>query len=218
MYSMCYINNFYLLLFFTISYLLGSFPTGYLIAKKFTGKDIRKRESKNVGALNVMRVTGSIPLFLFTAIVDIGKGALAVFIPQKLSFLGYNIIWAISGAALGAVLGHCFSLYFLLKEGKFFGGKAQASLIGILALLNFKWLLLPWAGVALLFIISTQTFFFGQFFGNIFLPIIAYFLAPDYFWPCFLIALPIFVRQWPHFFPALKGERPKWYWRKKEHV
>jgi len=42
---------------------LGSFPTAFLIVKKSTGKDIRKEESKNVGALNVMRVTGKPHLF-----------------------------------------------------------------------------------------------------------------------------------------------------------
>lgn len=208
---------FYLILIFIIAYLMGSFPTAYLVTKKFTGKDVRKGGTENVGALNVMRVTGKVPLFLLTAIIDIGKGALAVFLSQRFSFLGSDLIWATTLAGFGVVLGHCFSIYFKVKEGRFSGGKAQASLIGILAIVNFKWLLLPWAGIAILFIVATQTFFFGQFIGNIFLPLIAYFLVPEYFWLCLLIALPIFVRQWPHLFPALKGVRPKWYWKEKKN-
>jgi glycerol-3-phosphate acyltransferase PlsY len=208
-------NSLYPLFYFLISYLLGSFPTAYLVTKKFAGIDIREEESKNVGAMNVMRITGKPLLFLLVAAVDIGKGAFSVWLPQKLSFLGYDLILATTISAFGVVLGHCFSIYFKIKEGKFSGGKAQASLIGVLALLNFKWLFLPWAGIAILFVISTQTLFFGQFMGNIFLLPISYLLVPEYFWACLLMALPIFIKQWPHFIPALKGARPKWYFKKK---
>jgi hypothetical protein len=51
--------------------------------------------------------------------------------------------------------------------------------------------------------------------GNIFLPLIGYFLVPEYFLLCVLIAIPIFIKQWPHFIPVLKGARPKWYFRGK---
>jgi hypothetical protein len=49
--------------------------------------------------------------------------------------------------------------------------------------------------------------------GNILLPLIAYSLSPDYFWACLLMAIPIFIKQWPSVIPALKGEIPKWYYR-----
>lgn len=211
-------NIFYSILFFILSYFLGSFPTAYLVTKKFTGKDIRKTGTRNVGGLNVFRLTGKVHLLFLTLTGDIGKGVLAVLIPQWLSFLGYNLLWITTLAGFGVVLGHCFSIYFKIKEGKFFGGKAQATLIGVLAALNFQYLLLPWAGIAVLFILSTQIFFFGQFMGNIFLPLIGYFLVPEYSWLCFLMALPIFIKQWPHLLPALKGKRPKWYFREKKHV
>ena len=113
---------FYLILFFAIAYLLGSFPTAYLVAKKFTGKDIREGGTRNIGALNVFRLTRKLHLFLLTLIGDVGKGALSVLIPQWLSFLGYNQLQAITVAGFGVVLGHCFSLYFKIKEGKFGGG------------------------------------------------------------------------------------------------
>lgn len=203
------INLFYLFFFFLLSYLLGSFPTAYFVTKKFTGKDVREEGSRNVGALNVFRLTKKVPLLLLTIIGDVGKGALAVSIPKWLSFLGFNLLWTINFAGFGVVLGHCFSIYFKIKEGKFWGGKAQASLAGILAILDFRWLFLPWAGTAFLFIIATQTTFFGQFMGNLFLPVIGYFLAPEYFWLCLLVAIPIFIKQLPHFLPALKGERPR---------
>ena len=210
------LNILYSTFYFLFFYLLGSFPTAYLVTKKFAGKDIRAEESKNVGAMNVMRITGKPLLFLLVALIDIAKGAFSVWLPQKFFFGNYNLILITTFSALGLVLGHCFSIYFKIKEGKFSGGKAQASLIGILAMLDFQYLFLPWAGIAILFVIFTQTFFFGQFVGNLFLPFIGYLFNPQYFWLCLLVAIPIFIKQWPHFIPALKGVRPKWYFKKRK--
>lgn len=41
-----------------IAYLIGSIPTGYLIVKAKTGKDIRTVGSGSTGATNVKRVLG----------------------------------------------------------------------------------------------------------------------------------------------------------------
>jgi len=206
-------SNVYLIIIFIIAYLLGSFPTGYLIVKKFSGQDIRKIGTGNVGAMNVSRATGRSSLFWLTAIIDIGKGALAVLLPQWLSFLGYNLFWAITLAAFGAVLGHCFSIFL-----NFQGGKAQASLIGILAILNWQWLLFPWGGIVILYILASGYLFLGQFMGTIFLPIITYFLVPEYFWLSILVAIPIFIKQWPRFIPMLKGKEPRWYFKERKNA
>jgi len=206
-------SNVYLIIIFIIAYLLGSFPTGYLIVKKFSGQDIRKIGTGNVGAMNVSRATGRSSLFWLTAIIDIGKGALAVLLPQWLSFLGYNLFWAITLAAFGAVLGHCFSIFL-----KFQGGKAQASLIGILAVLNWQWLLLPWGSICIIYVLVSGYLFLGQFMGTIFLPIITYFLVPEYFWLSILVAIPIFIKQWSRFIPMLKGQEPRWYFKERKNV
>ena len=206
-------SNVYLIIIFIIAYLLGSFPTGYLIVKKFSGQDIRKIGTGNVGAMNVSRATGRSSLFWLTAIIDIGKGALAVLIPQWLSFLGYHLFWAITLAAFGAVLGHCFSIFL-----KFQGGKAQASLIGILAVLNWQWLLLPWGSICIIYVLVSGYLFLGQFMGTIFLPIITYFLVPEYFWLSILVAIPIFIKQWSRFIPMLKGQEPRWYFKERKNV
>ena len=53
------------------SYLLGSVPTGYLIAKKTMGIDIREHGSGNPGAANVYRTVGKwagISTFLIDAL------------------------------------------------------------------------------------------------------------------------------------------------------
>jgi len=206
-------SNIYLIIIFVVAYLLGSFPTAYLVVKKITGQDIRKIGTGNVGAMNVSRATGRGSLFWLTAIIDIGKGALAVLIPQWFSFLGYNLFWAITLAAFGAVLGHCFSIFL-----NFQGGKAQASLIGILAILNWQWLLFPWGGIVILYILASGYLFLGQFMGTIFLPIITYFLVPEYFWLSILVAIPIFIKQWPRFIPMLKGKEPRWYFKERKNA
>ncbi len=198
----------YLFLIFVISYLLGSFPTAFLITKKYSGQDIKKVGTGNVGAMNVQRATGKIHLFLLTFLIDAGKAILAILIAQKFSYLGYDPNTAVTIAAFGAVLGHCYPVFL-----KFHGGKAIASLMGILAILNFQWLFMPWGAVCVFSILATGYLFLGQFMGTIFLPIVGYFLAPEYFWLCLLIAVPIFIKQWSRFIPMLKGQEPKWYWK-----
>ena len=58
---------------FIISYLIGSIPTGYLIVKAKTGKDIRDIGSGSTGATNVKRVLGT-PYFFIVMLLDAVKG------------------------------------------------------------------------------------------------------------------------------------------------
>ncbi len=103
------------LLWFLLGYLIGSFPTGYLLAKK-KGIDIRRYGSGNIGFANVYRVLGA-RYALLTALGDILKG----FIPVILAPNEFLAVFAASGALLGAI----FSLYL-----KFRGGKGFAALVG----------------------------------------------------------------------------------------
>lgn len=124
----------YLILIIVISYLLGSFPTAYLFVKKFTGQDIRKIGSGNVGAMNVVRAfkdkskKPAIIGFLVVLIVDMAKGALSIFFAQF--FLPLNSL-ALIIAGFFVVLGHNYSIFL-----KFAGGRGAASLIGILLYLD----------------------------------------------------------------------------------
>jgi glycerol-3-phosphate acyltransferase PlsY len=58
------------------AYLLGSIPTGFLVAKA-KGTDIRSVGSGNIGATNAMRVLGK-PAGIFVMIADAAKGFAAV--------------------------------------------------------------------------------------------------------------------------------------------
>jgi acyl phosphate:glycerol-3-phosphate acyltransferase len=106
-----------------ISYLLGSIPSGLVLAKIFKKGDIRKKGSGNIGATNALRVGGK-ALGIATLVADVLKGIIAVMIAQYISDydLGHVCI-----AALCAVLGHVFPVWLKLN-----GGKGVATTIAVL--------------------------------------------------------------------------------------
>ncbi len=110
---------------FTPFYLIGTIPTGYIIAKS-AGVDISKHGSGNVGATNIGRVLGK-KAGILTLLIDIGKGAIAV----GLALLLNVGLWYSATAAFAVVLGHCISLPPLLK-----GGKGVATSLGALIALT----------------------------------------------------------------------------------
>ncbi len=136
-----------ILLLIIFSYLLGSFPTGYVIGKIFYKEDIRKYGSGNIGMSNVFRTFGPLPA-LFTFIGDALKGYIPTFFAIWLHF---SPIWILV-IALSSILGHVFSLYL-----KFKGGKGIATTFGIFFAINFYLGLLA-GGVWILTLIFTRYF------------------------------------------------------------
>ena len=102
-------------------YLAGSVPTGVILAKLFTTKDIRQEGSGNIGATNVYRVLGA-RLGVLTLVGDVLKGAIPVLLARTL--LGDDL-W-IAAVALSTFLGHLYPLFL-----KFRGGKGVATALGI---------------------------------------------------------------------------------------
>lgn len=102
-------------------YLLGSFPSGYLLAR-LHGIDITQQGSGNVGATNIARTIGK-RAGLLTLLLDLVKGILGVY----LATLVTPAIWYPAAAAIAVVCGHCFSIPPLLK-----GGKGVATGLGVL--------------------------------------------------------------------------------------
>ncbi len=119
-------------------------------------------------------------------------------------------------ASFGIILGHCYSLYFKIKDGKFSGGKAIASLAGVLIVLDFIHLFIPGLIMIGLPILLTGNLFLGQFLAVLTLPVIAYLFAPQYLLLSVLVAIPVLIKQWPRVIPMLQGKEPKWYWGKKK--
>ncbi len=115
------LDNMHLVFGVIISYLIGSIPTGLLIAKS-KGKDLRKIGSGNIGATNVMRALGKEAAF-FTLMGDVLKGTIPV---AAVNFLGWSL--AETGLiGIAAIMGHNFSLFLRFK-----GGKGVATSIGVL--------------------------------------------------------------------------------------
>ncbi len=111
-----------------LGYLLGGFPTAYLVSKWRLGKDIRSVGNRNPGAGNVSREVGR-TFGVLVFIVDAAKGMVAVFVGQR---LGAPDV-AVYVAAFVAVLGHNFSPFLRLR-----GGKGAATAIGVSALLMWQ--------------------------------------------------------------------------------
>jgi len=119
------------------SYVCGSIPFGLIVTNIFSGKDIRKVGSGNIGATNVLR-TGNKYLALLTLILDVAKGYVPVFTTQ--------IIFPelIQISALMTFLGHVFPIWL-----RFRGGKGVATYLGVLFVLSlglsflfiFNWLI-----------------------------------------------------------------------------
>jgi glycerol-3-phosphate acyltransferase PlsY len=123
-----------------LGYLLGSIPTGFLVAKA-RGVDIRKVGSGNIGATNVFRILGK-PAGMFVFLTDAVKGWVAVAVVAKLVAIRLfaspppagSEEWMAILAGISAVLGHNYTCWLHFK-----GGKGIATSAGVLMAL------VPWA-------------------------------------------------------------------------
>jgi len=104
------------------SYLLGSIPSGLLLARLSGAPDPRKVGSGNIGATNVLR-SGGKALGILTLIFDILKGL----IPTLTAALVLKNSYVVGLIGLLAFLGHLFPVYL-----KFKGGKGVATAIGVM--------------------------------------------------------------------------------------
>jgi len=111
-----------------VGYLLGSIPTGFLVAKA-RGVDIRTVGSGNIGATNAFRVLGK-GFGIFVLLMDALKGWVAVqvgalVVSQLLP--GAPVEYLRITAGIAAILGHNFTCWLNFK-----GGKGIATSAGVL--------------------------------------------------------------------------------------
>jgi len=109
------------------SYLLGSLPSGVVVAKLMGKSDPRAAGSGNIGATNVLRTLGK-KAAAATLLGDVAKGIIPVLIARWLMPEDSSAVYLAAGAA---ILGHDFS--FLLH---FKGGKGVATTVGALSALS----------------------------------------------------------------------------------
>lgn len=130
------------LLLIIIAYVIGSIPSGYIIARWNGIEDIRLHGSGNIGATNVARILGT-KFFFIIFLADFLKSYLFLSLMQ---FFGWAPeIVVLSGLAL--IFGNGASIFLLFR-----GGKAVATSCGVLGALNpflalavfIPWLLVAW--------------------------------------------------------------------------
>jgi len=112
-----------------MAYLMGSIPFGYLVVRASQGADVRETGSGGTGATNVSRKAGK-AAGLLTLLLDAAKGTVAVVL-ARLALTSHNEMnWFVGGAALAAIVGHCFPIWL-----RFRGGKGVATGVGVFAVL-----------------------------------------------------------------------------------
>jgi glycerol-3-phosphate acyltransferase PlsY len=111
----------HILLLIPAAYLLGSVPTGLLLARAFGGVDIRTKGSGNIGATNVYRTLGR-KIGILTLAGDCLKGMLPVLAANALHLPD---LW-IAAVGVAAFLGHIFPVFLGFR-----GGKGVATALGV---------------------------------------------------------------------------------------
>ena len=151
-----------------IAYLLAAIPFGKIIGH-FYNVDIQKVGSGNIGFTNLLRALGARNALL-TLGLDVGKGALPVFLATKA--FGYSSpiyfseinsmapIAVITVVGIFAVFGACCSIWLKIATGSWRAGKGVSALIGVLSMvLGWQiWLtvLIFWFIFAFLFIANRK--------------------------------------------------------------
>ncbi|WRP28599.1 glycerol-3-phosphate 1-O-acyltransferase PlsY [Sphingomonas sp. LY54] len=114
------------LLSLAVGYLLGSIPFGVLLTRMAGAGDLRAIGSGNIGATNVLR-TGRKGLAALTLLLDGLKGTAAILLVRAF-YPGMEDI-----GAIGALIGHLYPVWL-----RFRGGKGVATLMGIMAALQWE--------------------------------------------------------------------------------
>ncbi len=170
------------------AYLLGSIPTGFLVAKA-KGIDIRSAGSGNIGATNAMRVLGK-PAGIFVLLMDALKGyAACTLLPPLIynwlapHYSGLYVIFQHEPAELQmkfyvlagvcAVLGHNYTCWL-----KFKGGKGIATTAGVYIALA-PWPLLIALVVFILAVVVTRYISVGSIAAAIALPAAVWIMSPQ---------------------------------------
>lgn len=159
------------------AYLLGSIPTGFLVARA-RGVDIRTVGSKNMGATNVFRVLGKGPgilVLLVDALKGWGAVALARHVVTSHYFEdgGLNAAGAPIVAGLFAILGHIYTCWL-----KFKGGKGIATSAGTMVAL-VPWALLVSLITWLAAFVATRYVSIASIAGSAVLPVATWFTTHD---------------------------------------
>lgn len=170
------------LLGFVLGHVCGSVPSGLWLVQAFHGIDIRNYGSKNIGTTNVFRIVGPKTAVL-VLIADGFKGILAVGI---MSYFFHNPLLDVV-TALGALLGHNYSLFLGFK-----GGKGVATALGLLIFMMPKVAVASF-GIWLVCVLLTRYVSLGSIMAAIFTPPLAWYLGYPSAYVIFSVVAAFFV-------------------------
>lgn len=159
-----------------VAYLLGSFPSGYLMARWLKGVDIRQVGDHYTGAKNVFQQVGPTAGIL-TLVADLVKGAVALLLTQFLPVPEITPLFS----ALAVVAGHIWPITLGFKDG---AGAATACGAGLVL---YPWEAPPLAIVAAIAFGLSRRIPVTLGILAILLPLIAWALGR----PLWLILLPL---------------------------
>ncbi|APZ37298.1 glycerol-3-phosphate 1-O-acyltransferase PlsY [Staphylococcus aureus] len=193
-----------------LSYLIGAFPSGFVIGKLFFKKDIRQFGSGNTGATNSFRVLGR-PAGSLVTFLDIFKGFITVFFPLWLPVHADGPIstFFTNGLIVGlfAILGHVYPVYL-----KFQGGKAVATSAGVVLGVNPILLLI----LAIIFFIVLKIFKYVSLASIVaaICCVIGSLIIQDYILlvVSFLVSIILIIRHRSNIARIFRGEEPKIKW------
>lgn len=165
-----------------LGHVCGSVPSGLWLVQAFHGIDIRNYGSKNIGTTNVFRTVGPKTAVL-VLIADAFKGILAVGI---MSYFFHNPLLDVV-TALGALLGHNYSLFLGFK-----GGKGVATALGLLIFMMPKVAVASF-GIWLVCVLLTRYVSLGSIMAAIFTPPLAWYLGYPSAYVIFSVVAAFFV-------------------------
>ncbi len=167
---------------YALGHLFGSVPCGLWIVQVLHGIDIREYGSKNIGTTNVFRTVGAKTAALVMA-ADMLKGIIAV---ALINYLFHDHMVNVV-TALGAVLGHSYSLFLGLK-----GGKGVATGLGLLLYLMPEACTISF-GVWLVTVLITKYVSLGSIIASLTTPVLAWYFDYPVSYICLSVLCTFFI-------------------------
>ena len=167
---------------YALGHLFGSVPCGLWIVQALHGIDIREYGSKNIGTTNVFRTVGAKTAALVMA-ADMLKGIVAV---ALINYLFHDHMVNVV-TALGAVLGHSYSLFLGLK-----GGKGVATGLGLLLYLMPEACTISF-GVWLVTVLITRYVSLGSIIASLTTPVLAWYFDYPVSYICLSVLCTFFI-------------------------
>ncbi len=195
---------FFNVLLFVICYLICSINPAIVICKIKTGKDIRDLGSGNAGTTNSVRVLGRF-LGSIVFILDVLKSVtsyLVVMLMCKIFKVELDIA-AKSMFLVGAIIGHCFPIFYGFK-----GGKGIVTLLVASLFIN-RQIAVVCIIVGLIILIITRTVSKGTLSGVLLYVIMMFVMMPEYVLPVIVSSFIVFFRHKENIIRIMNKEEAK---------